>query len=215
MTSILEEIQHYGIVPVVKIDSAGQALGLGKALLQGGLPCAEITFRTAAAPEAISMIASRLPDLRLGAGTVLTVEQAKKAVSAGAHFIVSPGFAPRVVDWCLENDIPVFPGVATATEIIMGLDRGLYVLKFFPADVLGGPAALTAIGAVFGEVKFIPTGGISANNLAGYLDLPNVLACGGSWMVRSDLIKAGDFDRITALVKEACEIIRQERAKKV
>jgi 2-dehydro-3-deoxyphosphogluconate aldolase/(4S)-4-hydroxy-2-oxoglutarate aldolase len=215
MTKLIDEIREYGIVPVVKIDDARQARDLGKALLGGGLPCAEITFRTAAAADAISVIASEIPDMRVGAGTVLTVEQAKRAVSAGARFIVSPGFDPKVVDWCLENDILVTPGVATPTEINMGLDRGLNILKFFPADVFGGPAAVKAIGAAYVDVKFIPTGGVSADNLAAYLRLPNVHACGGSWMVKAELIKAGDFDRITQLVKEACEIVRQVRTRGV
>lgn len=215
MTKLIDEIGEYGVVPVVKIEDARQALSLGKALMEGGLPCAEITFRTAAAADAISIIASDIPDIRVGAGTVLSVEQAKRAVSSGARFIVSPGFDPKVVDWCLENDVLVIPGVATPTEINMGLDRGLNILKFFPADVLGGPAALKAIGAAYVDVKFIPTGGVSASNLAGYLSLPMVHACGGSWMVKAELIKAGDFGKITDLVKEACGIVQQVRTRGV
>jgi 2-dehydro-3-deoxyphosphogluconate aldolase/(4S)-4-hydroxy-2-oxoglutarate aldolase len=211
MTQLIDEIGEYGVVPVVKIEDPGQALDLGNALVEGGLPFAEITFRTAAAAEAISNLTSKMPDMRVGAGTVLTVEQAKRAVSSGACFIVSPGFDPKVVDWCLENGVLVTPGVATPTEINMGLDRGLKILKFFPAGVLGGPAALKAIGAAYVDVKFIPTGGVSASNLASYLSLPMVHACGGSWIVKSDLIKAGDFNKITTLVKEALDIVRQVR----
>jgi 2-dehydro-3-deoxyphosphogluconate aldolase/(4S)-4-hydroxy-2-oxoglutarate aldolase len=211
MTTLIEEIKEFGIVPVVKIEDAQQALSLGKALLAGGLPCAEITFRTAAATQAISILSSEIPDLRLGAGTVLTVEQAKSAVSSGARFIVSPGFDPKVVDWCLENEVLVIPGVATPTEINMGLGRELKVLKFFPADILGGPAAIKAIGAAYVDVKFIPTGGVSASNLASYLSLPMVHACGGSWMVKAELIGAGDYSKITSLVKEAREIVEQVR----
>ena len=205
MPKLIDEIREYGVVPVVKIEDAKQALSLGKALMEGGLPCAEITFPyRGGGGNAISIIASEIPDLRVGAGTVLTVEQAKRAVSSGAHFIVSPGFDPKVVDWCLENDILVTPGVATPTEINMGLERGLNILKFFPADVLGGPAALKALGAAYVDVKFIPTGGVSASNLADYLSLPMVHACGGSWMVKAELIKAGDFGKITELVKSLC-----------
>jgi 2-dehydro-3-deoxyphosphogluconate aldolase/(4S)-4-hydroxy-2-oxoglutarate aldolase len=211
MTTLIEEIKEFGIVPVVKIEDAQQALSLGKALLAGGLPCAEITFRTAAATQAISILSSEIPDLRLGAGTVLTVEQAKSAVSSGARFIVSPGFDPKVVDWCLENEVLVIPGVATPTEINMGLGRELKVLKFFPADILGGPAAIKAIGAAYVDVKFIPTGGVSASNLASYLSLPMVHACGGSWMVKAELIGTGDYSKITSLVKEAREIVEQVR----
>jgi len=215
MTKLIDEIYKFGVVPVVKIEDAGQALSMGKALVKGGLPIAEITFRTAAALDAISIITSEIPDIRVGAGTVLTVKQAKMAVSSGACFIVSPGFDPKVVDWCLENDILVLPGIATPTEINMGLERGLRILKFFPANILGGLAGLTAIGAAYVDVKFIPTGGISASNLASYLSLPMVHACGGSWMVQPELIKAGEFGKITDLVKEACGIVKQVRTKVV
>lgn len=211
MTMLIDEIHEYGIVPVVKIDDARQVLELGKALINGGLPCAEITLRTPAALEAISIITNELPDIRVGAGTVLTVEQARQAVSAGARFIVSPGFNSKVVDWCIENEVPVIPGIATPTEINMGLERNLRVLKFFPADILGGPAGIKAIGAAYIDMKFIPTGGISASNLASYLSLSMVHACGGSWMVQAALINSGNFDQITSLVREACSIVKQVR----
>ncbi|MBN1315562.1 MAG: bifunctional 4-hydroxy-2-oxoglutarate aldolase/2-dehydro-3-deoxy-phosphogluconate aldolase [Anaerolineales bacterium] len=211
MKEIMEQLGKLGVIPVIRIERAESAVELGAALAGGGLPCAEITFRTEAAQEAISRLASAMPDLLVGAGTVLSVDQAERAVGAGAKFIVSPGFDPKVVDWCLERKVPVTPGVATPTEIIMGLDRGLTILKFFPAGVLGGPTALKAIGAAFPGVKYIPTGGVSTDNLADYLRLPLVHACGGSWIAPAKLIDAGLFDQITALAQEAVEIGRKVR----
>jgi 2-dehydro-3-deoxyphosphogluconate aldolase/(4S)-4-hydroxy-2-oxoglutarate aldolase len=184
---------------------------LGNALIAGGLPCAEITFRTSAAEEAIRRIASELPQVVIGAGTVLSVEHAEKAVAAGARYIVSPGFDPKVVDWCLTHDVAVTPGVATPTEINMALDKGLNILKFFPAEALGGLKTLRALAAPYGDVKFIPTGGINPKNLADYLSLPAVHACGGSWLVKSNLISAGEFAEITRLAEEARSIVRQVR----
>jgi len=211
MTDHLEKLGILGVVPVVKIERAENAVALGRALLAGGLPCAEITFRTAAAEEAIGQMASRLPEITVGAGTVLSAEQASKAVSAGAQFIVSPGFNQKVVDWCLQNEIPVTPGVVTPTEIDMALDRGLNILKFFPAEAMGGIATLKAISAPYGGVKFIPTGGISLSNLADYLTLPSVHCCGGSWLVEASLISAGKFDEITRLTQEAMSVVRRVR----
>ncbi len=211
MTDLLEKLGQLGVVPVVKIERAEDAVALGRALLAGGLPCAEITFRTAAAEEAIRRISSSLPEIIVGAGTVLTVDQANKAVSAGARFIVAPGFNQKVVDWCLQNEIPVTPGVMTPTEIDMALDRGLNILKFFPAEAIGGIAMLKAISAPYGGVKFIPTGGINRNNLADYLALPSVHCCGGSWLVRANLISAGKFDEITKLTRDAMSVVHQVR----
>ncbi len=211
MTDLLDKLGVLGVVPVVKIEKAEDAIELGKALLAGGLPCAEITFRTAAAEDAIRQIASSLPEIIVGAGTVLSVDQASRAVSAGARFIVSPGFNQKVVDWCLQNEIPVTPGVMTPTEIDMALDRGLNILKFFPAEAIGGIAVLKAISAPYGGVKFIPTGGINKNNLADYLALPSVHCCGGSWLVKANLISAGEFDQITELAREAMSVVRQVR----
>jgi 2-dehydro-3-deoxyphosphogluconate aldolase/(4S)-4-hydroxy-2-oxoglutarate aldolase len=211
MTDLLEKLGHLGLVPVVAIERAEDAIELGRALLAGGLPCAEITFRTAAAEDAIRRISSSLPEIIVGAGTVLTVDQASKAVSAGARFIVSPGFNQKVVDWCLQNEIPVTPGVMTPTEIDMALDRGLNILKFFPAEAIGGIAVLKAISAPYGGVKFIPTGGINKNNLADYLALPSVHCCGGSWLVKASLISAGNFDEITQLTLDAMSVVRQVR----
>jgi len=211
MDETLERIGKLGVVPVVSIERAEDAFRLGQALLAGGLPCAEITFRTAAAEEAIRHIASEFPDILVGAGTVLSRDQAERAVAAGARFIVSPGFDPKVVDWCLEHSIPVTPGVATPTEINMALDRGLDILKFFPAQALGGVTTLKAIAAPYRDVKFIPTGGVNAGNLADYLSLPMVHACGGSWLVARRLISAGEFSEITRLVREAVAIVHQVR----
>ena len=211
MQEILETLGRLGLVPVVKIEKAGDAVELGRALLAGGLQCAEITFRTEAAEEAIRRISSSLPEIALGAGTVLSVDQADRAVSAGAQFIVSPGFNRKVVDWCLGNGVAVTPGVATPTEIDMALDAGLEVLKFFPAEALGGLATLKAIAAPYGGVKFIPTGGINRDNLADYLAHPNVHCCGGSWLVKANLITAGKFEKIAQLTREAVSVVRQVR----
>ena len=211
MSQKIEALGKLALVPVVQIEDSKDAINLGKALLDGGLPCAEITFRTKSAAEAIRSIAAGLPEIILGAGTVLMISQAEQAVDAGAQFIVSPGFNRKVVDWCLERLVPVIPGVATPTEIEMALDSGLNILKFFPAQALGGVEMLKAIAAPYGSVRFIPTGGINAQNLADYLKLPVVFACGGSWFVRADLISAGDFREITRLTKEAISIVRQYR----
>lgn len=194
--AVLERIRALRIVPVIVIDDAAQATGLAGALAAGGLPIAEVTFRTSAAAEAIRRIAGENPDVLAGAGTVLTAQQAREAVDAGARFIVSPGFGPGVVDWCLEHGVPVFPGVCTPTEVEMALGKGLSTLKFFPAEQAGGVPFLKAIGAPYGMVKFVPTGGVSAANLGSYLALKNVVACGGSWMAPAEWIRAGEFERI-------------------
>jgi 2-dehydro-3-deoxyphosphogluconate aldolase/(4S)-4-hydroxy-2-oxoglutarate aldolase len=209
--NILQELGNLGVVPVVAIERAEDAASLGQALLGGGLSCVEITFRTAAAEDAIRQIASAFPDMLVGAGTVLSQEQAQRAVSAGARFIVSPGFDSKVVDWCLEHDVSVTPGVATPTEINMALDKGLSILKFFPAGALGGVKMLKAIGAPYGNVRFIPTGGIHAGNLADYLSMPMVHACGGSWLVKKQLISAGEFEEISRLAREAVDIVQSVR----
>jgi len=203
MDKILEKIGELGIVPVVKIEKAEDALSLGKALLDGGLPIAEITFRTSAAEESIKILSKKLPDLLVGAGTVLTVKQAQKAVAAGAKFIVSPGFNPKVVDYCIENSIPVTPGVNNPTQIEAALENGIKVLKFFPAEASGGLSLLKSMSAPYTDIKFIPTGGINKNNLSSYLSNNKVLACGGSWMVKADLISSGNFSEITRLTREA------------
>ncbi|MEA3453578.1 MAG: bifunctional 4-hydroxy-2-oxoglutarate aldolase/2-dehydro-3-deoxy-phosphogluconate aldolase [Candidatus Caldatribacteriota bacterium] len=203
MNKILKRIGELGIVPVVKIEKAEDALPLGRALIDGDLPIAEITFRTSAAEESIKTLTGELTNLLVGAGTVLTVEQAKKAVSAGAKFIVSPGFNPKVVDYCIENDIPVTPGINNPTQIEMALEKGIKVVKFFPAEASGGLAMLKSMSAPYNEIKFIPTGGINPDNLCDYLSHPKVHACGGSWMVKPELISSGNFSEITRLTKEA------------
>lgn len=207
----LEQIQALGVVPVVAIENATDAPQLGRALVAGGLSCAEITFRTTAAPEAIRLMAAECPDVLVGAGTVLTVAQAETAVAYGAKFIVTPGFDDAVVDWCIANQVPVTPGVMTPTEINLALNKGLNVLKFFPAEAAGGVKTLKAVGGPYGDVKFIPTGGISPNNLRDYLSLPSVLACGGSWLVKKPLISGGEFETITRLAQEAVAIVKEVR----
>ena len=203
MNKILKQIGELGIIPVVKIEKAEDALPLGRALIDADLPLAEITFRTSAAEESIKSLTGELPELLVGAGTVLTVEQVKKAVSAGAKFIVSPGFNPKVVDYCIENDIPVTPGVNNPTQIEMALMRGIEVVKYFPAEASGGLSLLKSMSAPYKEIKFIPTGGITPDNLCDYLSHPKVHACGGSWMVKANLISSGNFNEITKLTQEA------------
>jgi 2-dehydro-3-deoxyphosphogluconate aldolase / (4S)-4-hydroxy-2-oxoglutarate aldolase len=190
------------IVPVVVINQADRAESLGEALVAGGIPVAEVTFRTDAAPEAIRRMSANA-DLLVGAGTILSVDQVDQAVDAGAEFIVSPGFSAAVVQRAQHHGLPVFAGAVTPTEIMAALDLGLATLKFFPANLYGGPAALTALGAPFPQVRFIPTGGVSVDNLAAYLSLPNVAAVGGSWMVPAELIDAGDMATIQRLCSEA------------
>jgi len=203
MDDVLKKIYEFGLVPVVKIERAADALPLGRALIEGGLPVAEITFRTAAAEESIKVLAGEFPDLLIGAGTILTVDQVKTAVGAGARFIVSPGFNPKVVDHCVEHEIPVTPGLNSPTVLEMALERGLEVVKFFPAESSGGLKFLKDMAAPYSGIQFIPTGGINGNNFNAYLDNNRVHACGGSWMVKANLISSGKFDEITKLVKEA------------
>lgn len=207
MNEVLKIIGDYGIVPVVKIDQANDAVALARALTEGGLPVAEITFRTEAAQDAIRNISSEVPEVLVGAGTVLTKEQAQQAIDAGARFIVSPGFNPSVVEFCINKGIPITPGCSNPTDIEMALGYGLDVVKFFPAEAFGGLAALKAISAPYSMVKFIPTGGIDSKNLNDYLLFNKILACGGSWMVKDELIKKGDFAEITRLVREAVSLM--------
>jgi len=211
MNDTLQALGQVGLVPVIKIDRAEDAVPLARALVDGGLPVAEITFRTAAAEEAIRRIARALPDMILGAGTVLSVQQAEQAVTAGARYIVSPGFDPPIVDWCIERGIPITPGVATPSEVMMALNKRLTILKFFPAEEVGGVRMIKALSGPFGEVHFLPTGGISATNLADYLRLPNVIAVGGSWMASTALITAGQFGEITRLAAEARQLVCEAR----
>jgi len=195
-TGALERLRAVRVVPVITIDDPDDAVPLARALVAGGLPCAEITFRTPRAAEALRRITAEVPELFAGAGTVLTPEQARTARDAGAQFIVAPGFGPRMVDYCLGRGIPVYPGVATPTEIEAALEKGLTTLKFFPAEPMGGLGYLKAIAAPYVGAAFIPTGGINAANVAGYLAFKRVVACGGSWMAPADWIAAKQFDRI-------------------
>jgi 2-dehydro-3-deoxyphosphogluconate aldolase/(4S)-4-hydroxy-2-oxoglutarate aldolase len=203
MHDVLKKIYNVGIVPVVKLDTPDQAVPLGKALLAGNLPVAEVTFRTDAAEESIKRISAELPDLLVGAGTVTTVDQVKRAVSAGAQFIVSPGFNPSVVKYCVENNIPVTPGVNSPSQIEQGLELGLSALKFFPAEQSGGLEMLKAFAGPYGNVKYIPTGGVNSKNMVDYLSFAKVLAVGGSWMVKPELIAAGKYDEVTRLCRDA------------
>jgi len=203
MNTILDRLGSIGLIPVVKIEDAGKASGLGRALLTGGLPCAEITFRTPAAADAIRIMAEECPDLLLGAGTVINVELAKKAADSGAKFIVAPGFNHSVIEWCIARGIPVIPGVNNPTGVEAALEKGLEVLKFFPAEVSGGVAMLDALSGPFSQVSFVPTGGIGLHNLADYAKRSNVHSIGGTWMVRPELIEREDWAGISSLCREA------------
>lgn len=205
---ILEITGKHGLLTAIGLQNAQDAVPLGRALLDGGLTVAEITFRTPAAAEAVRTMVRAYPEMTIGAGSILNVEQAEEAVAAGAQFIVSAGFNPVLVGWCVERSLPTLPGVATASEIIMGIDRGLKVLKFFPAEVMGGVKGLKAVSAPFPGMKFIPMGGVSAANMAEYLMLPCVHACGGSWPVNKKLIADGRYDEVTRLIREALAIIQ-------
>ncbi|MGE4583123.1 MAG: bifunctional 4-hydroxy-2-oxoglutarate aldolase/2-dehydro-3-deoxy-phosphogluconate aldolase [Sphaerochaeta sp.] len=206
--ALFAQIHEIGLVPVVKIDDASKAEGLAKAMIDGGLPCAEVTFRTDAAEEAIRRISKAYPEMLVGAGTVINLDYAKKAVAAGARFIVSPGFNPTVVDWCLENNVPIVPGVCTPSDIEAGLSRGMTTLKFFPAEVSGGVDMLKNFAGPFPNLTFMPTGGISLANLASYAKQPNVLAVGGSWMVKGELIESENWQAITDLCKDAVKALQ-------
>ena len=209
MKTIEEKFQEYAVVPVVVLEDAKDAAPLAKALCEGGLPCAEVTFRTAAANDSIKAMSEAYPEMLVGAGTVLTKEQVDSAVEAGAKFIVSPGFDPEIVDYCLEKEIPVFPGCITPSEVAQAVKRGLRVVKFFPAEQFGGVATIKALSAPYVGLKFMPTGGVSAKNLKEYLACKPIVACGGSWMVKKDLIEAGEFDKIRELTKEAVSLANE------
>ena len=211
MNPILEQLSKFGVVPVVVLNDAKDAEPLAKALCDGGLPCAEVTFRTAAAEESIRTMTEKYPEMLVGAGTVLTTEQVDRAVAAGAKFIVSPGFDPEIVDYCLEKEILVLPGCVTPSEVAQGVKRGLKVLKFFPAEQYGGVATIKAMAAAYVGIQFMPTGGINPKNVKDYLACDKIFACGGSWMVKGDMIEAGEFDKIEALTKEAVAIVKEVR----
>lgn len=203
MHTVLEQLGLLGIVPVIAIEDAADAEPLAQALIDGGLPCAEVTFRTAAAKDAISRIAKKFPDMALGAGTVLTVDQVKAAVDCGAKYIIAPGLNPKTVEYCVTNNIPVTPGVATPSDVERALEFGLEVVKFFPAEQAGGLAYLRALAGPYGKLKFIPTGGIDEKNILSYLSFPKVLACGGSWMVKTEMISNKQFEQIKTITEAA------------
>ena len=206
-----EKVFETGIVPVVVLNNVEDAVPLAGALLKGGIDFMEITFRTECAAECISVIRKEVPDMTVGAGTVLNVEQAKLAVDCGAKFIVSPGLDEATVKWAIENDIPVIPGTVTPTEIMKAISLGLKVVKFFPADVYGGIKAIKALSAPFGQVKFLPTGGVSEANLNEFAANKSVIAVGGSWVCKKDDIINHDWDKITMLSENAVKIIKENR----
>jgi 2-dehydro-3-deoxyphosphogluconate aldolase / (4S)-4-hydroxy-2-oxoglutarate aldolase len=205
--TILASLRQLKIVPVIVIDDPENAVPLAAALSEGGLNCAEITFRTAGAKEALRRIAAERPEMLAGAGTVLTPQQARDARDAGAQFVVAPGFNPAVVDYCLEHEIPIYPGVCTPTDVEAALSKGLKTVKFFPAEPAGGVAYLKAIAAPYTMMQFIPTGGINAQNIGGYLAMKSVVACGGSWMAPNDWIAGKQFDRVREATREAVQAV--------
>ena len=205
MNAVIEELGKIGIVPVIALDDAKDAEPLAKALIEGGLPAAEVTFRTAAAEESIKIMSEKFPELVVGAGTVLTPEQADRAMNAGAKFIVSPGLNPKVVKHCLDKGYPIVPGTSNPSDVEVAIELGLDVVKFFPAEAAGGLNMIKSMAAPYTQMKFMPTGGINAGNLKSYLDFNKIVCCGGSWMVKKDLVAAGKFDEITKLTRQAVE----------
>ncbi|MDY5916968.1 MAG: bifunctional 4-hydroxy-2-oxoglutarate aldolase/2-dehydro-3-deoxy-phosphogluconate aldolase [Treponema sp.] len=211
MNEVLMKIGQMGIVPVVVLNDVKNAVCLAQSLINGGLQCAEVTFRTEAAQQSIAEISKNFPQMFVGAGTVLTTEQVDRAVDAGAKFIVSPGFNPKVVEYCIKKGYPVTPGIMTPTELEMALEFGLDVVKFFPAENAGGLKMIKAMAAPYTKMKFMPTGGINPQNVREYLQCDKILACGGSWMVKGDLINSGNFAEIEKLTKEASQIVKEIR----
>lgn len=207
MKDITERFEKLGVVPVVVLEDAKDAVPLATALVEGGLPCAEVTFRTEAAEESIRLMTEQFPEMLVGAGTVLTVEQVDAAVRTGAKFIVSPGFDAEIVDYCLKNEIPVFPGCISPSEVAQAVKRGLKVVKFFPAEPAGGISMIKAMAAPYTGLKFMPTGGINAKNLGEYLSCDKIVCCGGSWMVKEELVKTGEFNKIRQLTEEARRLV--------
>ena len=211
MKTIVEQLSEMLVVPVVVLNESNDAEKLSDALVKGGLPCAEVTFRTEAAEESIRIMTKKYPEMLVGAGTVLTIEQVDRAVGAGAKFIVSPGFDPEIVDYCIEKQIPIIPGIVTPSEVAQAVKRGLEVVKFFPAEQFGGVSTIKALAAPYTMLKFMPTGGVSLENLKDYLSCDKIICCGGSWMVKGDLIKAGEFDKIAEMTKEAVTLAKSIR----
>ena len=211
MMNVLDRLKQSGVVPVVVLDDAKDAIPTARALLAGGVDVMEITFRTAAAAGSIKAVAENCPEMLVGAGTVITLDQCKQALECSAKFIVSPGFDPEVAAWCVERNVPITPGCVTPTEIVAAMKLGLNAVKFFPAGVYGGLKAMKALSAPFGGIKFIPTGGIDAKNLKEYLEAPFVHAVGGSWLCPKKEIAVGNFDAVTALCREASQIVKEVR----
>ncbi len=212
---IIKRLFECGGIPVIKIDDANQAIPLCDALAKGMIDVAEITFRTEAAEEAIKNVSENLPNVLVGAGTVLNIDLAKKAVNAGAKFIVTPGFNEEVVSYCIENNIPVVPGVATPSDIERALTYGLKYLKFFPAEANGGIKALKAMSAPYGDIKFMPTGGINLNNISEYLSFDKIVACGGTFMIDNEALKNGEYSKITNLAKKSVKAIHNFKVEQV
>ncbi len=208
---IKSELHRIGIIPVVVIDNAEDAVPLAEALMKGGLPAAEVTFRTAAASDAIRKIKESFPEMLVGAGTVLTKEQVDSAANAGAEFLVSPGFNPDTVKYAISKGIPFTPGTQTPGEMEQAMALGLDFVKFFPAEPSGGIKMIKAVAAAYTNLSFMPTGGINSENVSEYLAYDRILACGGSWMVKKDLISSGNFAEIERLTREAAEIVRRLR----
>jgi len=205
MSAITKELSKIGIVPVIKIENPADAKPLAKALIDGGLPCAEVTFRTACAKEAIAIISKEYPEMIVGAGTVLTKAQVDDAIEAGANFIVSPGFNPEIVKYCQSKGCPIIPGINNPSGIEAALELGLKTVKFFPAEQSGGLPMIKAMSAPYGNVTFMPTGGVTPAHVNDYLSFNKIVCCGGSWMVKPEMIAAGDFEGITRLVREAVD----------
>lgn len=203
MNDVIQKIYDIGIVPVIAIDDADKAVPLAKALVKGGLPAAEVTFRTAAAEEAIKRIVAEVPEMLVGAGTVLTKEQADRAIAAGVKFIVSPGFNPEITKYVIDKGMLMMPGTATPGEMEQAMSMGLDVVKFFPAEQNGGVAKLKAVAGPYTNLRWMPTGGVNAKNLLDYLSFNKIIACGGTWMVKKDLIEAENWDEIERLTREA------------
>lgn len=207
MKEFIKKLEELKIVPVIKINDAKNAYALGKALVEGGLPVAEVTFRTDAAEESIREM-KKIDGLIVGAGTITSVKMAEIAVAAGAEFLVTAGFSRPVTEYAVANNIPLFPGACTPTEVLSIMEYDLPVAKFFPAEQYGGLTTIKALAGPFPNMKFMPTGGVSTKNVREYLSHPNIIACGGSWMVKEDLIDGGHFDQVTSLVREAVELVK-------
>ena len=208
---VLDRLHGCGVVPVVVLDDVKDAVATAKALLAGGVDVMEITFRTAAAADSIKAVAENCPDMLVGAGTIITLDQCKKAVECGAKFIVSPGFDEEVVRWCVERSVPITPGCVTPSEIMAAMKLGLTVVKFFPAGVYGGLSAMKALSDPFGGIKFIPTGGVNSHNIGEFIAAPFIHAVGGSWVCPKADIAAGNFEKITTLCKQARTAIQEVR----